>query len=162
MPLGKDFITVVGATGQSEKAYFLKPLKYKLGKQIGIHRFLYLPGAPKSLLGRDMLEQLNATIIFRKAQIEFKIEDTKLTKILSLALIQILEKGEIPQDILDQAYPGVWASGTPGRAKNADPIEIKLKPGARPVKIKQYPLKLEDQRGIKKIIDSFINFGLLV
>jgi len=43
----------VGATGQSEKAYFLKPLKYKLGKHIGIHRFLYLPGAPKSLLGRD-------------------------------------------------------------------------------------------------------------
>ena len=86
------------------------------------------------------MEQLNATIIFRKGQIEFKIEDTKLTKILSLALIQIIEKGEIPQDILDQVYPGVWASGTPGRAKNADPIEIKLKPGARPVKIKQYPL----------------------
>ena len=59
-------------------------------------------------------------------------------------------------------YPGVWALGTPGRAKNADPIEIKLKPGAQPVKIKQYPLKLEDRRGIKKIIDSFINFGLLI
>jgi len=77
MPSDKDSITIVGTTGQSEKAYFLKPLKYKLGKHIGIHRFLYLPGAPKSLLGRDLLEQLNATIVFRKGQIEFKIEDTK-------------------------------------------------------------------------------------
>jgi len=108
-PLDKDFITIVGATGQLEKACFLKPLKYKLGKQIGIHRFLYMLGAPKSLLGRDLLEQLNATIIFRKGQIEFEIEDTKLTEILSLSLIQTIEKGEIPQDILDQVYPGVWA-----------------------------------------------------
>jgi len=38
MPFDKDFVTFVGATGQSEKAYFLKPLKF--GKQIGIHRFL--------------------------------------------------------------------------------------------------------------------------
>jgi len=144
MPLDKDFITVVSTTGQSEKVYFLNPLKHKLCKHIGIHRFLYLPGAPKSLLGRDLLEQLNATIIFRKGQIEFKIEDTKLTEILSLALIQIIEKGEIPQDILDQVYPGVGASGTPDRDKNADPIEITLNPGAPLVKIKQYPLKLED------------------
>jgi len=50
----------------------------------------------------------------------------------------------VPQDILDQVYPGVWALGTPGRAKNADPAEIKLKPGAQPVKAKQYPFKLED------------------
>jgi len=108
------------------------------------------------------LAQLNATMIFRKGQIEFKIEDNKSTEILSLALIQIIEKGEIPQDILDQVYPGVWVSGTPGRAKNADAIEIKLKPLTRPVKIEKYPLKLEDPRGIKKIIDTFINFGLLI
>jgi len=81
-PLDKDFVTVVDATGQLEKAYFLNPTEYKLGKHTGIHRFLYMPGALKSLLGRDLLEQLNATIIFRKGQIEFEIENTKLTKIL--------------------------------------------------------------------------------
>lgn len=35
-----EFVTVQGATGQSEKAYFLKPFKFKLGKQVGIHEFL--------------------------------------------------------------------------------------------------------------------------
>lgn len=40
---------VRGTTGQPEKAYFSKPLKLKLGKQVGIHRFLYMPNSPKSL-----------------------------------------------------------------------------------------------------------------
>ncbi len=35
MPLEKDYITVKGATGQTEEAYFCRPLKYKLGKQVG-------------------------------------------------------------------------------------------------------------------------------
>jgi len=51
---------------------------------------------------------------------------------------------------------------TPGRAKNADQTEIKLKSGAQPVKVKQCPLKLEGRKGIKEIIDNFINFGLLI
>ena len=62
----------------------------------------------------------------------------------------------IPAKIQDQVYPGVWASGIPGKAKNAKLIEIKLKPGAAPVRIKQYPLCAEDRIGIKEIIDKFL------
>lgn len=61
-----DFVTVKGATGQSEKAYFLKPLKLKLGKQFGIHKFLYMPNSPKPLLGRDLLEKLEAIYHLKK------------------------------------------------------------------------------------------------
>lgn len=50
-PIDDDFVIVKGATGQSEKAYFVKPLKFKLGKQLGIHKFLYLPDSGKPLLG---------------------------------------------------------------------------------------------------------------
>ncbi|KAK4820003.1 hypothetical protein QYF61_017382 [Mycteria americana] len=65
------------------------------------------------------------------------------------------------QEIKDQVYPGVWASGIPGKAKNAELVVVKLKEGARPIRVKQYPLKLEDRRGVKHIIDEFIKFGLL-
>lgn len=51
MPLSKNFVMVKGSTGQPEKAYFSKLLKFKLGKQGEIHRFLYIPNSPKSLLG---------------------------------------------------------------------------------------------------------------
>jgi len=50
-PVDDDFVTVRGATGQSEKVYFLKPLEFKLGKQLGVHKFLYMPNLPGPLLG---------------------------------------------------------------------------------------------------------------
>jgi len=50
-PVGDDLVMVRGATGQSEKAYFLKPLEFKLGKQLGVHKFLYMPILPRPLLG---------------------------------------------------------------------------------------------------------------
>lgn len=161
VPEDKDFITVIGATGQPEKAYFLKPLNYRLGKQIGIHRFLYLPNSPKPLLGRDLLEQLEARIVFRKGQIEFQVQEQQLTEVLSLALLQTECHSKIPSEILDSVYPGVWASEAPGKAKSASPVVIKLKSGAQPVRIKQYPLRLEDREGIKEIIDRFLKYGLL-
>ena len=73
MPLGEEYVMVKGATGQTEKAYFCKPLKYKLGKQMGIHKFLYLPNSPKALLGRDLLEQLKAIITFKKGEVTLKV-----------------------------------------------------------------------------------------
>lgn len=42
------------------------------------------------------------------------------------------------------------------------PIIIKLKPGEKPIKVKQYPLRIEDRKGIKEIIDRFIQYGLLI
>ncbi|KAK4817880.1 hypothetical protein QYF61_001690 [Mycteria americana] len=118
--------------------------------------------APRPLLGRDLLEQLNAEIRFKDGEIEFKIPEESHIEILSLALTepQVREE-EIMQEIKDQVYPGVWASGIPGKAKNAELVVVKLKEGARPIRVKQYPLKLEDRRGVKRIIEEFIKFGLL-
>ncbi|KAK4810386.1 hypothetical protein QYF61_022092 [Mycteria americana] len=118
--------------------------------------------APRPLLGRDLLEQLNAEIRFKDGEIEFKIPEENHIEILSLALTepQVREE-EIMQEIKDQVYPGVWASGIPGKAKNAELVVVKLKGGARPIRVKQYPLKLEDRRGVKHIIEEFIKFGLL-
>ncbi|RLV98526.1 hypothetical protein DV515_00010657, partial [Chloebia gouldiae] len=48
-----------------------------------------------------------------------------------------------------------------GRAKNALPIQIKIKEGERAVRVKQYPLKKEDREGIGPIIENFLQIGLL-
>ncbi|XP_069634667.1 uncharacterized protein [Haliaeetus albicilla] len=93
---------------------------------------------------------------------ELKIKEDQLINILSLALIQAEPKFEVPPEIVDQVYPGVWASEVPGKAKNAAPIVIKLRPGEEPVKVKQYPLKLDDRKGIKEIIDKFLQYGILI
>ena len=67
---------------------------------------------------------------------ELRIGEEQLINVLSLALIQTDPKSEIPLEIINQVYPGVWATEVSGRAKNVTPIIIKLKPGEKPVKVK--------------------------
>ncbi|TRZ07878.1 hypothetical protein HGM15179_019226 [Zosterops borbonicus] len=161
VPIEDEYVTVVGATGQPEKAYFCKPLKYKFGKQWGIHKFLYLPNSPKHLLGRDLLELLQVSIKFRKGEIVLEVNKEKYVEVLSLMLTAIGAKGEIDKEILNQVFPGVWASDVPGRAKNATPVQVRLKEGKQPVRIKQYPLRKEDREGISPVIEKFLQRGLL-
>ncbi|RMC20629.1 hypothetical protein DUI87_01481 [Hirundo rustica rustica] len=62
---------------------------------------------------------------------------------------------------MDQVFPGVWASNIPGRAKNALPVQIRLKEGGQLVRVKQYPLKKEDIEGVSPSIENFLQLGLL-
>lgn len=77
-------------------------MKYKLGKQWGIHRFLYTPNSSWALLGRDLLEQLGAEIVVEKGKMKLRIGEEQLINVLSLALIQTDPKSEIPLEITDQ------------------------------------------------------------
>ncbi|XP_042653251.1 uncharacterized protein LOC122153867 [Tyto alba] len=114
-----------------------------------------------SLLGRDLLEQLEAKIVFKKGEVTLEVKDQQYIQVLSLILTSFSSGGEISEEILDQVYPGVWATDVPGRAKNALPIEVRIKEGQRPVRIKQYPLKREDREGIRPVIEKFLQLGLL-
>ena len=74
------FVTVVGASAQQEKAYLLGSIKYRLRKQVGIHKFLYMPRCPKPLLWQDLLEQMDAELKFNKtgAKGQRELTDGKL------------------------------------------------------------------------------------
>ncbi|XP_074404343.1 uncharacterized protein LOC141730427 [Zonotrichia albicollis] len=52
-------------------------------------------------------------------------------------------------------------SGVPGKSKAAQPVKVELKEGARPVRVKQYPLKLEARRGVAPLIKQFLVQGIL-
>lgn len=84
---------------------------------------------------------------------------------LSLASTQTRKNNAVPPEvteILNQVYPGVRVSRMPSRAKNAAPVEDKLKAGTSPARIKQCPLRIRDCRKIKEITDNFLEFGLLI
>ncbi|GAB0208565.1 protein NYNRIN-like [Grus japonensis] len=66
------------------------------------------------------------------------------------------EEGDIPDEVLDAVIPIAWSSGTTGQAKNVTPVKIQLKPGAQPVRKKQYPIKLEVRKGLEPTINSFL------
>lgn len=152
---------VKGATGQSEKAYFCEPLKYKRGKQWGTHKFLYIPHSPGPLLGRDFLEQLGAEIGFANEKITVKVNGQEYIQVLSLALVSTKGVNQLEDETLNQVYPRVWASDAPGRAKAASPVHLKLKDTQRLVRIKQHSLKQEDKEGIRPVIENSVQLRLL-
>jgi len=122
---------------------------------------MYMPNSPKALLGRDLLEQLGAKITFEKGEITLEVKDRQYIQVLSLFLTSPPTEGKIPKEILNWVYPGVWATDVPGRVKNAQPIEVRLKEGWQLVRVKQYPLKQEDKEGIRPETERFLQLGLL-
>ncbi|XP_026707282.1 uncharacterized protein LOC113481655 [Athene cunicularia] len=69
---------------------------------------------------------------------------------MSLSLTSIPTGGEISEEIINQVYPGVWATDTSGRAKNASPVEVKLKEG-------QQPAELVEQDDVEIVVTNIIN-----
>lgn len=69
---------------------------------------------------------------------------------------------QIPEEVENAVIPSVWASAVPGRSKSAGPVKVSLKPGAKPVRQKQYPIKREARKGLEGLITTFLEHGLLV
>ena len=68
---------------------------------------------------------------------------------------------QIPEEVENAVIPLVWMSGVPGRFKLVEPGKVTLKPGARPVRHKQYPIKWEARKGLEGLITKFLEYGLL-
>ncbi|MGT9520953.1 hypothetical protein ACVWA8_15040, partial [Enterococcus faecalis] len=103
------------------------------------HEFLILPESPSPLLGRDILSKVHASVFMNM-------------------------EPSLPLPLVEQnVNPRVWADGkSVGRAQNAIPVDVKLKnPHLFPHK-KQYPLKPEVKEGLKPIIKSLKEQGLLI
>ena len=103
------------------------------------HEFLIIPESPSPLLGRDILRKVHASVFMN------------MEPSLSLSLVE------------QNVNPRVWADGkSVGRAQNAIPVVVKLKdPHLFPHK-KQYPLKPEVKEGLKPIIKTLKEKGLLI
>lgn len=99
--LSHDSVHVIGPTRVSETRSFFQPLKFKLGKYWVTHQFLYLPSSPKPLLGKDLLEKLEAEIKFKKGKdVQVLIPESKCVQVAALF---IQEKfSEIPTEVENQ------------------------------------------------------------
>lgn len=112
-----------------------------------IHQFLYLPNSSISLLARDLLENLKATIELKEGKIIFKVPEDKLILPLGLTIdTRPTNNSNYLEQILNQVYPGVWDTNTQSRSKWADPFKTELQTGVRTVVRKQYPLRLQTRK----------------
>ncbi|RMC18220.1 hypothetical protein DUI87_05101 [Hirundo rustica rustica] len=65
----------------------------------------------------DLLEQLEARIIFKNGEISLEVKDQQYVELLSLMLItkeiEVASEKENFRKIMDQVFPGIWASNIP-------------------------------------------------
>lgn len=156
--LGEKTITIVSATGKEEERPFLQPLDLRFkGKEL-TREFLYMPECPTSLTGRDLLAKLDAKIIFENGELIMQIPESKVGQIL---ILKGQPKRYIPKEVEEAAIPIVWETDIPGKSKAAPPVVAELTDGAMPVRIKQYPLKLEARQGSVKTIEKFMQYKIL-
>ena len=104
-----------------------------------LHEFLIVPESPSPLLGRDILSKFHVSVLIN------------MEPSLFLPLIE------------QNVNPRVWADGkSVGRAQSAIPVVVKLKDTHLFPPKKQYPLKPEVKEGLKPIIKSLKEQGLLI
>ena len=118
------------------------------------HSFLYMPECPVSLLGRDLLNKLRASIFLGQGEVQRGKESEQRRHLLvvtddpsgghqNIAL-------DMPQEMREQVDPG---SLVPGRTKCIPPIKIRLRlkkntPG------KEYSLQTEALRGLQPLLSK--------
>uniref|UniRef100_A0A8C8AX31 ribonuclease H n=1 Tax=Otus sunia TaxID=257818 RepID=A0A8C8AX31_9STRI len=161
--LSKQSLSIVGATGGREVRPLFQPIKCRYGSQNFMHKFLYVPDCPMHLLGRHLLSKLNAQIMFEGNHICVQIPEEKALEEQYFLLQQgtAEENLKIPEEVLNAVNLLVWASEVPDQSKLAEPVKTELKPGAQPVRQKQYSIKLEARRGLEPVIENFMKYGLL-
>ena len=86
-PLSSQSTTVMGLSGQAKRYYFSHPLSCNWDSVLFSHEFLIVPESPSPLLGRDILNKVQASVFMN------------MESALSLPLIE------------QNVNPKVWADG---------------------------------------------------
>lgn len=99
---------------------------------------------PYSLLGRDLLSQLQTTVKFGEPNEKVIGQEGTLLLARSACLNKDKEKTSFPPHSTSQGDAYVWDIEVPGTAVNIPAVQVTLKPNVSYPWKKQYPLRPED------------------
>jgi len=117
---------------------------------------------PSAFIRADLLSKLEAQITFKNGETKLLIPDSKAIEARVFMLQDSPKEEQIPEEVKNAVTPLVWANEVPGQSKLAEPVKVTLKPGSKPVRQKQYPLKWETREGLERLIMKILEYGLLV
>lgn len=170
-PLTGRKATIVGETGSQTTRQLCGPRACQLGRHTVTHEFLYLPECTVPPLSRDLLTKLGAQIAFIQGGPTGLSLGRPNSLIMAVTVpaenecrVYFQEKGDptVRTCLLDE-FPDVWAEkGPPGLALNHTPIVEDLKPGALPVRQRQYPVPREALLVIEAHLQRLKDAGILI
>ncbi|XP_078303750.1 uncharacterized protein LOC144616462 [Panthera onca] len=165
--ISKKSSWVQGATG-IKKYPWTTQRTVDLGNGKVTHSFLVIPDSPCPLLGRDLLTKMEAQIHFTPGGPQVTGPHNQPITTLTLRLEDEYRLHQGPpsqsQNIEPwlQQFPGAWAeTGGMRLAKHRPALFIELKPGADPVRVRQYPMSMEARNGITPHIRRLLDLGIL-
>lgn len=155
-PLSPKTASITGISREASRKPFLRPLECHIEKTCVKYSFTYGHECPSSSSGQVLPTNFSAEKVDTKV---FPGRDCTL----QATPLKLGDKPQpdFPEEILQKVRADVWADGAPGRAKTADPVVVKLRPGAQAPKLKQYPLKRHMKKGIKPLITTFLKHQLI-
>ena len=161
-PLSSKTTSINGVFGEVAQKPFLQQLECHVEKTSIKYNFMYEFECHSPLAGQEVLTNLNDRVGFSAEKVDTRVLPGQVFT-LQAAPLQLGDKtpSDVPEEILQKIRADVWADGTPGRAKTADPVVVKLRPGAQVPNLKQPPLKREVKEAIKPMINTFLKYQLI-
>ena len=158
---------VQGATGTKQYSWTTQRT-VDLGTGRVSHSFMVIPECPYPLLDRDLLTKMGAQICFHLEGAKALNKKGHLIQVLVLSLedkYHLHLMPSAPMTDIDHwlwEFPQAWAeTGGVGLAQHPPAIYIELKPGADPVRVRQYPMPLVALEGITHHIWQLLDSGIL-
>lgn len=161
-------IDAIGLSGKTTRLKETVKTPVTIGPVETSLSFVLSDTVPCNLLGRDALMKLKANIQYTEdgpvvTTLVGSEDHNTLESLIPLMVAHIPPEQDIPPD-LEGVPKEVWAvkGGPVGLIKHADPVVIKLKPGAKLPRIPQYPLSMKQINGIRGQIKNFVDQGILI
>ncbi|RMB89264.1 hypothetical protein DUI87_34351 [Hirundo rustica rustica] len=137
--VSRECVPVIGVKGEAFQVPVIKNVQNEFDKEFGLNDLLVIREADNNLLGRDLIIALGIKI----TPCERKLKIYSLTE-------------EDNFEIRDT----VWYTGEAGKL-NFQPIGVEIRNQEIPIPVKQYPISLEGQKGLKPVVENSVHQGVL-
>ncbi|RMB88626.1 hypothetical protein DUI87_35014 [Hirundo rustica rustica] len=134
-----EHVPVIGVKGEVFQVPVIKRVQIDLDKKFRLNDLLLIPEADSNLLGRDLIIALGIKIIPCEGKL----------KIYSLTEEDNFEISNI-----------VWYTGEAGNL-NIQPSSVEIQNLEIPIRVKQYPISLAGQKGLKPVVENSVHQGVL-
>ncbi|RMB94839.1 hypothetical protein DUI87_27127 [Hirundo rustica rustica] len=137
--VSRERVPVIGVKGEVFQVPVIKNVQIELDEKFRLNDLVLIPEADINLLGRDLIIALGIKI----TPCEGKLKIYSLTE----------------EDNFEISNT-VWYIGEVGKL-NIQPISDEIQNPEIPIPVKQYPISLEGQKGLKPVAENSVHQGVL-
>lgn len=166
LPYSPETVNAVGIGGQPIPHPVSEPVSISIGPLSENHAFLLSPCAPVNLLGKDLLCKLGCVIYCSPDGVYLEVPEHRETELVALLTQEYSDSDTsfLQEELLARVPPQLWSThaNEVGHMLSAEPVRIILNPAKPLPRVPQYPISKEAEEGIKPVVSSLLEQGIIV